>query len=158
MANVIKIKRSATASATPNTLEHGELGLNYADGKLFYKNLSNSIVQFTGSVGPKGDAGVAGTAVVPTGGTTGQVLAKSSGSDYATTWTTPVTSSDLALKANLVGPTFTGTVTLPSDTSIGTVSATEIGYLDGVTSAIQTQLNTKASTGKAIAMAIVFGG
>jgi hypothetical protein len=38
------------------------------------------------------------------------------------------------------------------------VSDTEIGYLDGVTSGIQTQLNTKASTGKAIAMAIVFGG
>ena len=38
------------------------------------------------------------------------------------------------------------------------VSDTEIGYLDGVTSAIQTQLDTKASTGKAIAMAIVFGG
>jgi hypothetical protein len=38
------------------------------------------------------------------------------------------------------------------------VSNTEIGYLDGVTSAIQTQINTKASTGKAIAMAIVFGG
>jgi len=38
------------------------------------------------------------------------------------------------------------------------VSDTEIGYLDGVTSAIQTQLGTKASTGKAIAMAIVFGG
>ena len=38
------------------------------------------------------------------------------------------------------------------------VSDAEIGYLDGVTSAIQTQLNTKASTGKAIAMSIVFGG
>jgi hypothetical protein len=38
------------------------------------------------------------------------------------------------------------------------VSDTEIGYLDGVTSGIQTQLNAKASTGKAIAMAIVFGG
>lgn len=51
-----------------------------------------------------------------------------------------------------------GTVTLPSTTSIGNVSATEIGYLDGVASAIQTQINTKTSTGKAIAMAIVFGG
>ena len=47
-------------------------------------------------------------------------------------------------KANTASPTFTGTVTLPSDTSIGTVSSTEIGYVDGVTSAIQTQLNTKA--------------
>ena len=40
---------------------------------------------------------------------------------------------------------------------VANVSDTEIGYLDGVTSAIQTQLDTKASTGKAIAMAIVFG-
>jgi hypothetical protein len=64
----------------------------------------------------------------------------------------------LDLKSNLSGPTFTGTVVLPSTTSIGNVSSTEIGYVDGVTSSIQTQINTKASTGKAIAMAIVFGG
>lgn len=46
--------------------------------------------------------------------------------------------------APLASPTFTGTVTLPSTTSIGSVSATEIGYLDGVTSAVQTQLDAKA--------------
>jgi len=40
--------------------------------------------------------------------------------------------------------TLTGTVTLPSDTSIGNVSATEVGYLDGVTSGIQSQINAKA--------------
>lgn len=39
-----------------------------------------------------------------------------------------------------------------------TASATEINYLDGVTANLQTQLDAKASTGKAIAMAIVFGG
>jgi hypothetical protein len=50
----------------------------------------------------------------------------------------------LDLKANLAGPTFTGTVVLPSTTSIGNVSATEIAYVDGVTSAIQTQLDAKA--------------
>jgi hypothetical protein len=48
--------------------------------------------------------------------------------------------------APLSGPTFTGTVVLPSTTSVGNVSSTEIGYLDGVTSAIQTQLNAKAPT------------
>lgn len=37
------------------------------------------------------------------------------------------------------------------------VDATEVGYLNGVTSGIQSQLDVKASTGKAIAMAIVFG-
>ncbi len=38
-----------------------------------------------------------------------------------------------------------------------TATATELNYVDGVTSAIQTQLDAKATTGKAIAMAMVFG-
>ena len=47
-----------------------------------------------------------------------------------------------------------------SSTIVGTTitaTATELNYTDGVTSAIQTQLNTKATTGKSIAMALVFG-
>lgn len=52
---------------------------------------------------------------------------------------------DLDAKAPLNGPTFTGTTILPSTTSIGTVSSTEISYLDGVTSAIQTQIDSKAN-------------
>ena len=39
--------------------------------------------------------------------------------------------------------TFTGTVTLPSTTSIGTITSTELGYVDGVTSSIQTQIDNK---------------
>jgi hypothetical protein len=39
-----------------------------------------------------------------------------------------------------------GTVALPSTTSIGDVSSTEIGYLDGVTSSIQTQITNKQNT------------
>ena len=46
MANTIKLKNSGTASNVPSSLEFGELGLNYADGKLYYKNSSNTIVQF----------------------------------------------------------------------------------------------------------------
>ena len=53
--------------------------------------------------------------------------------------------SDIANKAPLASPTFTGTVTLPSDTSIGTVSSSELGYLDGVASSVQNQLNNKAN-------------
>ena len=50
-----------------------------------------------------------------------------------------------ALKANLVSPSFTGTsnftgaVVLPASTTIGSVDNTELGYLNGVTSNIQTQ-------------------
>lgn len=49
------------------------------------------------------------------------------------------------LASALDGITFSGTVALPSTTSIGDVSSTEISYLDGVTSSIQTQLNSKAA-------------
>jgi citrate lyase gamma subunit len=54
-------------------------------------------------------------------------------------------STSLSAKADLAGPTFTGTVVLPSTTSIGDVSSTEIGYVNGVTSSIQTQLDAKAT-------------
>lgn len=45
----------------------------------------------TGPAGPAGPTGPAGPAGpgVPTGGSTGQVLAKASGTDYDTEWTTP---------------------------------------------------------------------
>lgn len=53
--------------------------------------------------------------------------------------------SALDLLAPKAAPTFTGTVTLPSTTSIGNVSSTEIGYLDGVTSSVQTQITAAAA-------------
>lgn len=53
--------------------------------------------------------------------------------------------TSLDAKANLAGPTFTGSVVLPATTSIGNVNSTELSYLDGVTSAIQTQINAKAN-------------
>lgn len=47
-------------------------------------------------------------------------------------------------KAPLNSPTFTGGVVLPSTTTIGNVSAAELGYVDGVTSNIQVQIDNKA--------------
>lgn len=46
--------------------------------------------------------------------------------------------------ATINDPVFTGVADLPATTNIGDVTGTEISYLDGVTSAIQTQLNAKA--------------
>jgi hypothetical protein len=59
------------------------------------------------------------------------------------------TSTASSTYAPITSPTFLGTVVLPSTTSIGNVSATEIGYVDGVTSAIQTQIDTKLATATA---------
>lgn len=74
MANTIKIKRSATTGATPLSLEHGELALNYADNKIFYKDSSNTIVSFDFD------------SAMPTGGFEGQILAKTTDADYDTQW------------------------------------------------------------------------
>ena len=55
---------------------------------------------------------------------------------------------------------FDGTIYVDAINYNGTaISATaaELNYTDGVTSNIQTQLDAKASVGKAIAMALVFG-
>lgn len=59
----------------------------------------------------------------------------------------------IATKADTAGETYSGAhdfsaatgVTLPAATSVGNVSATELSYLGGVTSAIQTQLGTKSA-------------
>jgi hypothetical protein len=69
-------------------------------------------------------------------------LATALGNDanFASTVTT-----NLALKAPLASPTFTGTVVLPSTTSIGTVTSAKLAFVDA-TSSIQTQINTKAPT------------
>lgn len=53
--------------------------------------------------------------------------------------------SALNVKSDTFNQTFTGTITLPATTSIGSVSNTEINYVNNVTSAIQTQLNAKAN-------------
>jgi microcystin-dependent protein len=42
---------------------------------------------------------------------------------------------------SITSPTITGTAVLPATTSIGTVTSTELGYVDGVTSAIQAQID-----------------
>lgn len=51
----------------------------------------------TGATGPTGPAGADGAdgQGVPTGGTTGQILAKASGTDYDTAWVTPTTAVDI---------------------------------------------------------------
>jgi hypothetical protein len=80
--------------------------------------------------------------VAAASGTGNIALTSNTGYNTLLTYTPPAIAG---VYAPISGPTFTGTVGLPSTTSIGDVSTTEIGYLNGVTSAIQTQINNKAS-------------
>jgi len=53
MANTLLLKKSGQADETPSAgeLSHGELAINYADGKLFFKNSGDSVVEFLSSPG-----------------------------------------------------------------------------------------------------------
>jgi hypothetical protein len=43
----VLLRKSGTAGSTPADLNYGELALNYADGKLFYKNGGGTISTFS---------------------------------------------------------------------------------------------------------------
>ena len=64
-------------------------------------------------------------------------------------------SLDISGDVDIDGTLETDALSIASTTITST--AAELNFSDGVTSNIQTQLNTKTSSGKAIAMAIVFG-
>jgi hypothetical protein len=68
MATKVLLKKSAVADKVPTTsdLEYGELAINYADGKLYYKNSNNAIDEFVSA-----SATVSG--VVSIGGVTGAI-------------------------------------------------------------------------------------
>lgn len=70
---------------------------------------------------------------------------------YLSGVTSPI-QTQFAAKASLNGATYTGahdysgasSVALPAATSIGSITSTELGYVDGVTAPIQAQLDSKA--------------
>lgn len=94
----------------------------------------------TGGAGPAGATGATGAAGVgiPTGGTTGQVLNKTSNADYATGWTTVAGTGDMTKAAydaaninqQLVGTTATQTLTNKTLTSPVVNSPTGIAKAD----------------------------
>ena len=60
MPTNVKLKRSAVPGKVPDSLEFGELALNYYDGKIYYKNTSGNIAEFSSGQGgeAKGTASI----------------------------------------------------------------------------------------------------
>lgn len=48
---VIQLKKSATPASVPSSLANGELAINFADGKLYYKAANGTIAAISGSGG-----------------------------------------------------------------------------------------------------------
>lgn len=92
----------------------------------------------SGATGPAGPAGADGTdgtdgVGVPTGGTTGQVLAKSSGANYATEWVS-LAANSIKAWVNFDG---TGTVTIRSGFNVSSITDNGAGdYTVNFTSAM----------------------
>jgi hypothetical protein len=108
------------------------------------------------------DSLTAGTLTVGSGSVTDSSGAISFGDENLTTTgivtaagTSVFTNLDISGDVDVDGTLETDALSIASTTI--TATAAELNYTDGVTSAIQTQLDTKATTGKAIAMALVFG-
>lgn len=85
--------RSGTPAAVPlaANLNYGELAINYADGKLYYKNVSNVVTQFTGGGVTSFQTNLSG--LTPSTSTTGAVtlsgtLGATSGGTSFSTYTT----------------------------------------------------------------------
>ena len=123
---VMKFFENATTKPL-TTVNFAESGLAYADIKVdaieaasaTIGDVSNTELQYLNGV----------TSAIQT-----QINAKLASTTAASTY------------APIDGATLTGTVTLPSTTAIGDVSATELQYLSTVTSNVQTQLDAKLST------------
>jgi hypothetical protein len=76
---------------------------------------------------------------IPSGGTTNQYLVKNSNANYDTAWATLTLSKITDVSSSA------GDLNLLNGLS-STISTTELSYLDGVTSNIQTQLNSKLAS------------
>ena len=78
----IQLKKSSTPSAKPANLANGELAINFADGKLYYKNTTSSIVEITPTQSSDfGTVSANGTLLVAD--TTGDVLTINPGNNIS---------------------------------------------------------------------------
>ncbi len=146
----IQLYRSATSSAVPSAsdLQDGELAINTNDGKLFFKNSSGNVTTLA-------DSSSAGT-VTSVGGT---------GTVNGITLSGTVTSSgNLTLGGTLANVDLTSQVTGTLPVANGGTNLTAVGTAgqvltvnSGATGLEYTTPSAGVSTGKSIAMAMLFG-
>lgn len=156
MANKLLIKKSSVAAKVPvsSDLEYGELAINYADGKLYFKSSTNSIEHFGSTI-----SGTVTSVDNNTGNiTSGQLLTAikkedgtNSGLDadlldgqhgsYYLNWANITNKPDPVITVTLTGDV-TGTAnTTLNDLSSGTISiATSYAFLDAYVTTITKSL------------------
>ena len=143
MANKVLLKKSSVGARVPvvGDLDYGELALNYADGKLYYKTSSNTIKSFTEDTSvvtltgtqtltnkTLSSAILTGTLTAGGGvGTAGQILS-STGSGVQ--WITSAAGSSgtvtsITAGTGLTGGTITTSGTIAIDSTVATLTGSQ---------------------------------
>jgi uncharacterized protein YoxC len=108
------------------------------------QGLSSTLVNLSGDVADVSDTVARHTTTVATHTTEiADLVTENTNQDTAI----DTINTALLSKAASENPTFTGTVVLPTTTSVGDVSSAELGHLNGVTSSIQYQIDAKLDAG-----------
>jgi hypothetical protein len=139
MSNQIILKKSSVGAKVPvaGDLAYGELALNYADGKLYFKNSSNVIQSFSNDSNNPSNVTLTGTQTLTNktiafgsntiSGTTAQFNTALTDGDFATlAGTETLTNKTLTsptLNGGALSGTFSGSITL-SDSTASTTTAT----------------------------------
>lgn len=171
MANtVIALKKSSTPTSVPSNLANGELAINFADGKLFYKNTAGYIAEISGGGNSFGTVNANSTLIVAD--STNDVLTIEAGSGIAIVGdaindkiTISATSSGASVTVSDTAPVSPSNGDLWFNSSLGKLliyynDGTSSQWVESYTTAYATSNASSSSgisTGKAIAMAIVFG-
>ena len=168
--NVVDLKVQDDLTVTDDLIVNGDIDL---EGAIDVNGTANlDVVDIDGAVDMASTLQVDGVATftgrdIHSGGITianagqigsvGDTDAIAIASDGVVTLTQKLVGTELDISGDVDvdGTLETDALSIASTTI--TATGTELNYVDGVTSAIQTQLDTKATTGKAIAMALVFG-
>ena len=168
--NVVDLKVQDDLTVTDDIIVNGDIDL---EGAIDVNGTANlDVVDIDGAVDMASTLQVDGVATftsrdIHSGGITianagqigsvGDTDAIAIASDGVVTLTQKLVGTELDISGDVDvdGTLETDALSIASTTI--TATGAELNYVDGVTSAIQTQLDTKATTGKAIAMALVFG-
>lgn len=161
MANtVIQLKKSSTPSAVPGSLEFGELAINYADGKIYYKNTNSQITVFPSTINYFGT--VNANSVLVIADTPGDILTIEAGENI--TIVGDAINDKVTISAN-IAPAFdkaNSANVLAFNTGIGANAFTS-ATIAGANTAVGTGANTYAlsvastASADALAFAIALG-
>jgi hypothetical protein len=124
---VIQLKKSSTPSAKPTDLANGELAVNFADGKLFYKNTAGQIAEITSGGYSFGTVSANGTLLVAD--TTNDILTIEAGNNITIVGDAINDKVTIGLSNNLYVPGNVGIGTVNTAANLHVVGSVITGKL-----------------------------